>query len=450
MCLDEVEKEKHLERNCCMAKQLNCDRITKILISSQQKSADERKTQNPNIRERSQAQHKITVANYIKNRKKLDVSDRSFRILKNFGEFSQSPFQGSFARLPHQMTFLRKDLCQPSSCTVALCIQLGFLLTIRTFMGNICTAIYPPLKNILRSLKEQCCRKVCQKNPAIKQTLPQWEEEYYLEPLDTYSVTEEFSEMGKICQRSRFSMLFQAFAVIRFGYITFFSKAFPLAALCALLNNLIELRSDAYKFVKSHRRVVPVEKSGIGAWNGILRSLSYISTAINAFVIAFTSDWVETEVYRQTRGNGSLKGFVNSTLSKYATSDNRAYHSVNNREEFCYFRGNYYPPENPTKYGITQLYWMNLMFKFVAVFLFEHVMLLCNTLFTYCLSYKPESVQLQLDLIRHKEKEMRLTECERKLEERVKSDTKLSKVEVLDGAGLVLSEPEGIKMRMLF
>ncbi|XP_048521496.1 anoctamin-4-like isoform X2 [Dendroctonus ponderosae] len=324
--------------------------------------------------------------------------------------FYEAFFKGSFARLPHQMTFLRKDLCQPSSCTVALCIQLGFLLTIRTFMGNICTAIYPPLKNILRSLKEQCCRKVCQKNPAIKQTLPQWEEEYYLEPLDTYSVTEEFSEM-----------------VIRFGYITFFSKAFPLAALCALLNNLIELRSDAYKFVKSHRRVVPVEKSGIGAWNGILRSLSYISTAINAFVIAFTSDWVETEVYRQTRGNGSLKGFVNSTLSKYATSDNRAYHSVNNREEFCYFRGNYYPPENPTKYGITQLYWMNLMFKFVAVFLFEHVMLLCNTLFTYCLSYKPESVQLQLDLIRHKEKEMRLTECERKLEERVKSDTKLSK-----------------------
>lgn len=73
--------------------------------------------------------------------------------------------------------------------------------------------------------------------------------------------------------------------MLRYGDIIFFSKALPLASTCALLNNLIEMRSDAYKFVQSHRRIVPIEKAGIGAWNGILRSLSYISTALNVYVL---------------------------------------------------------------------------------------------------------------------------------------------------------------------
>ena len=41
---------------------------------------------------------------------------------------------------------------------------------------------------------------------------------------------------------------------IQFGYVTLFSSAYPLAGLCALLNNMIEIRGDAFKLCFVHRR----------------------------------------------------------------------------------------------------------------------------------------------------------------------------------------------------
>jgi hypothetical protein len=46
---------------------------------------------------------------------------------------------------------------------------------------------------------------------------------------------------------------------LQFGFVTLFVAAFPLAPLCALLNNIIEIRADADKFVTLLRRPV-VEK----------------------------------------------------------------------------------------------------------------------------------------------------------------------------------------------
>ena len=44
---------------------------------------------------------------------------------------------------------------------------------------------------------------------------------------------------------------------IQFGYVTLFSSAYPLAGLCALFNNLIEVRSDAFKLCFIHQRPFP-------------------------------------------------------------------------------------------------------------------------------------------------------------------------------------------------
>ncbi|KAG7227203.1 hypothetical protein INR49_014002 [Caranx melampygus] len=41
---------------------------------------------------------------------------------------------------------------------------------------------------------------------------------------------------------------------IQFGYVVLFSSAFPLAAMCALINNIIEIRSDALKLCTSLQR----------------------------------------------------------------------------------------------------------------------------------------------------------------------------------------------------
>ena len=53
---------------------------------------------------------------------------------------------------------------------------------------------------------------------------------------------------------------------IQFGYVILFSSAFPLAALCALLNNIVEIRSDAFKLCMHHQRPFAKRVESIGIW----------------------------------------------------------------------------------------------------------------------------------------------------------------------------------------
>lgn len=52
--------------------------------------------------------------------------------------------------------------------------------------------------------------------------------------------------------------------LVQMGYVVLFSSAFPLAALCALLNNLLEIRSDAFKLVHVHQRPFGQRVANIG------------------------------------------------------------------------------------------------------------------------------------------------------------------------------------------
>lgn len=53
---------------------------------------------------------------------------------------------------------------------------------------------------------------------------------------------------------------------IQFGYVVLFSSAFPLAAMCALINNIIEIRSDALKLCTGLRRPFGQRVENIGQW----------------------------------------------------------------------------------------------------------------------------------------------------------------------------------------
>lgn len=53
---------------------------------------------------------------------------------------------------------------------------------------------------------------------------------------------------------------------VQFGYVVLFSSAFPLAALCALINNLIEIRSDALKLCTGLQRPFGQRVESIGQW----------------------------------------------------------------------------------------------------------------------------------------------------------------------------------------
>ena len=50
----------------------------------------------------------------------------------------------------------------------------------------------------------------------------------------------------------------------QYGFVTVFVAAFPLAPLLALVNNLLEIRLDAFKFVAQLRRSTGLKCKDIG------------------------------------------------------------------------------------------------------------------------------------------------------------------------------------------
>lgn len=92
--------------------------------------------------------------------------------------------------------------------------------------------------------------------------------------------------------------------------------AFPLAPLFALLNNIAEIRIDAFKMVAQSRRPLAERAEDIGAWFGILRMLTYAAVISNAFVIAYTSDYIPRMVYKYVYStDSSLWGYIDHSLS---------------------------------------------------------------------------------------------------------------------------------------
>lgn len=70
-------------------------------------------------------------------------------------------------------------------------------------------------------------------------------------------------------------------SVIQFGFVTLFVASFPLAPVLALVNNLFEIRVDAWKITTQFRRVIPEKAQDIGAWQPILQGVAILAVATN-------------------------------------------------------------------------------------------------------------------------------------------------------------------------
>ena len=53
-------------------------------------------------------------------------------------------------------------------------------------------------------------------------------------------------------------------SVIQYGFVTLFVAAFPLGPFFALINNLLEIRLDAYKFIVVFQRPMAARAQDIG------------------------------------------------------------------------------------------------------------------------------------------------------------------------------------------
>ncbi|XP_071308090.1 anoctamin-8 isoform X4 [Agelaius tricolor] len=73
---------------------------------------------------------------------------------------------------------------------------------------------------------------------------------------------------------------------IQFGYVVLFSSAFPLAAACALLNNVLEIRSDAFKLCTGLQRPFGQRVASIGHWQKVMEAMGVLAIVVNCYLIA--------------------------------------------------------------------------------------------------------------------------------------------------------------------
>lgn len=114
-------------------------------------------------------------------------------------------------------------------------------------------------------------RSYNQQNHSDTSYLPQWEKDYTLSAWGKMTLFDEYLEMGNmlyiIDKISYLFMVIIRIIVIQYGFITLFVVAFPLAPLFAFLNNILEIRIDANKFLVHSRRPLAKKARDIGRVN---------------------------------------------------------------------------------------------------------------------------------------------------------------------------------------
>jgi len=82
--------------------------------------------------------------------------------------------------------------------------------------------------------------------------------------------------------------------ILMYGYLVLFGVAFPLTVVVLFVDNLIEVRTDAFKILKVYQRVNADKAANIGAWFYILKIITFIAMFTNAGLLVFTANSAST------------------------------------------------------------------------------------------------------------------------------------------------------------
>ncbi|XP_041819917.1 anoctamin-4-like [Chelmon rostratus] len=313
----------------------------------------------------------------------VNLNSSTFYIAFFLGRFTGRP--GAYLRLINRW---KLEECHPSGCLIDLCMQMGIIMVLKQTWNNFMELGYPLIQNwwTRRRLRREHGQKA-------KASFPQWERDYNLQPMNAYGLFDEYLEM-----------------ILQFGFTTIFVAAFPLAPLLALLNNIIEIRLDAYKFVTQWRRPLPSQAKDIGIWYGILEGIGILSVITNAFVIAVTSDFIPRLVYaykygpcagQGRAGEGCMMGYVNASLSVFRVSDfeKRSQPRMTGSElageavKYCRYRDYREPPDSAEPYSYTLQFWHVLAARLAFIIVFEHMVFAIKTLIAYLIPDLPKDLR---------------------------------------------------------
>uniref|UniRef100_A0A3Q1HAV7 Anoctamin n=1 Tax=Acanthochromis polyacanthus TaxID=80966 RepID=A0A3Q1HAV7_9TELE len=293
-------------------------------------------------------------------------------------------FKGRFAGRPGNYVYVfndyRMEECAPGGCLIELCIQLSIIMLGKQLIqNNIFEIGIPKLKKLVRALKE---KESAQTEKEEERPPQQWNLDYALAPFE--GLTPEYMEM-----------------IIQFGFVSLFVASFPLAPLFALLNNVIEIRLDAKKFVTELRRPVAVRAKDIGIWYNILSGMGKFSVIINAFVISFTSDFIPRLVYQYMYSQtGTMHGFIDHTLSYFNVSNFKTGTAPHNSEHgditVCRYKDYREPPWSADAYHFSKQYWCVLAARLAFVILFQNLVMFLSLVVAWVIPDIPKTIVEQL------------------------------------------------------
>ncbi|XP_016047564.2 anoctamin-7 [Erinaceus europaeus] len=271
-------------------------------------------------------------------------------------------FKGRFVGYPgnyHTLFGIRNEECAAGGCLMELAQELLVIMVGKQLVNNAQELLCPKL----RGWWQKC--RLRAKGAALTGAQEPWEADYELLPCE--GLFEEYLEM-----------------VLQFGFVTIFVAACPLAPLFALLNNWVELRVDARKFVCQCRRPVAERAQDIGVWFHILAAITHLAVLSNAYLLAFSSDFLPRAFYRWTR-DSQLRGFLNFTLAHAPPTFAAAHNHTCRYEAFREDDGQF-----------SRTFWNLLAIRLAFVIVFEHVVFSVGWALDLLVPDVPEAVGIKV------------------------------------------------------
>ncbi|NWZ40175.1 ANO6 protein, partial [Brachypodius atriceps] len=286
-------------------------------------------------------------------------------------------FKGKFVGHPGNPVYwlgkYRNEECDPGGCLLELTTQLAIIVGGKAIWNNIQEVLLPLVKNLIGRYSAAA---------KSEKVVARWEHDYHLQPIGKLGLFYEYLEM-----------------VIQFGFVTLFVASFPLAPLLALLNNMLEIRLDAWKLTTQFRRMVPQKAQDIGAWQPILQGIAILAVVTNAMIIAFTSDMIPRLVYYWSfsvppygsHSSHTMKGYINSTLSVFNISDfknaSKPLSPWFGNQMTCrqVYRDLRYPPGHQHQYEHNIYYWHVIAAKLAFIIVMEHVIYFVKFIISYAI-----------------------------------------------------------------
>ncbi|XP_025157664.1 anoctamin-8 isoform X5 [Harpegnathos saltator] len=179
--------------------------------------------------------------------------------------------------------------------------QLAALLIARQVIGNLKESAVPYLIEQLR-LARLSFELFGALSPSEARPAPGQESEETQCAKDNEEKEERSTDSGKskqprnVSQAELESSLYRydgAFSehlemLSQLGYVCLFSSAFPLAAMAALLGNLLELRGDAFKLCFVLQRPFGRRVSNIGTWQNAMETMGLVAILVNCALIGLS------------------------------------------------------------------------------------------------------------------------------------------------------------------